>query len=132
MRAVAVPRFVTLSIVDGTIGVTRPESPCEPRFLSIESLLVTDTEWIGSADRTSCRVLRVRADERAVSPPLRGPAANPAVPAETVLQFLQTHPMLFPLRRRAAPPALVLHATLRHPLRLKSYPRRPERCDIRA
>jgi hypothetical protein len=82
-------------------------------------------------------VLRVRADERdefTAVPALRGLAANPGGSAEILLQLLQTHPDVVStaLRRRAALPALVFQAMLHHPLRVNSYPRRPERCDIRA
>jgi hypothetical protein len=82
---------------------------------------VTDDEWIGSADKTSRRVLYLRPDdhrnESTPEPTLQGLAANPAAPAEVLLQLLQTHPDVASaaLRRRAAVPARVLEAMLRHP-----------------
>lgn len=76
-----------------------------------------DDEWIGSADRTARRVLRLRPEGATASPILRGLAANPAAPAEVILRLLRppVEAVLGALGRRAALPAPVLDAMLRHP-----------------
>ncbi|MFI7548049.1 hypothetical protein [Actinoplanes sp. NPDC049599] len=82
---------------------------------------MADDEWIGSADRSSRRVLCLRRDGRRDEsmrvPTLYGLAANPAAPAEVLLRLLHGYPDVVSaaLRRRAALPAPVLAAMLVDP-----------------